>query len=848
MTRSRRRKLQRVTGGLLVASMPCAHAADATDSAPDGALQEIVVTAQKTSENLQTVPISVEVLSAEKLQQLDIVDLDDYVKYSPSVSYARGIGQGGNAQPGTSHIYMRGVTSGGDGNHSGPQPSVGVYFDEQPVTTIDGTLDVHIYDVNRIEVLEGPQGTLYGASSESGTIRIISNQPDATKFAAGYQFDGNILTRDANTGYQAEGFVNIPITDWAAIRLVAWDEHDAGYISNVAGTNTQGCIQNGVRTFPTWSGETGGSPYPCPAPGLIGAGAISNSAYRANDYNTVDTLGGRAAARFDLGDSWTITPTVMGQTLGTNGFFAYDPGVGDLDVTHFSPENSQDSWIQTALTVEGKFSNFDLVYSGSYLKHNIYETADYSDYSEFYDRAYGSGALWQDSAGAPVDPLQIVYTKGYFQKWSHELRLTTPQDWPVHGTVGAFIQRQQHDIWQQYMIPGYGFTSVLGGGNPDGFSEDLSVIPGINEIWLTSEQRVDRDKAIFAQVSWDITSQLSLTGGIRHYTYNNSLQGFYGFSQAYDNLLGSSTGAATCFAPATTPYAPCQNLDNDVSGSGNVPRVNLTYRITPEVMVYATFSRGFRPGGVNRTSQPGIGPYQPDYLTNYEVGWKSQWLGNTIRWNGALFQEDWKNFQFSFLGPNSLNIIANGGNARIRGLENELEWAVTRGLNLSANFTWLDPILTTNYCGTQGVTSCADQQTSEYYIPGGVWNGPLAPKGTNLPVTPKFKGNLTARYSFAAVGDWLPFAQISAVYQTQVAPTLRGDWTQIEGMVPAYGLFDLAGGLTKGGFSLQLYVTNLADRRAELSRFTETTPTVDPQTYVVPVTPRTIGITVSQKF
>jgi iron complex outermembrane receptor protein len=820
VTRSRRRKLQRVTGGglALVATMNYAHSADAP-AADDTGLQEVVVTAQKTSENLQTVPISVEVLSAEKLQQLDIVNLDDYVKYSPDISYQRGIGQGGNAQPGSSHIYMRGVVSGGDGNHSGPQPSVGVYFDEQPVTTIDGALDVHIYDVQRIEVLEGPQGTLYGASSESGTVRIISNKPDPSKFEAGYQLDGNLLTRDANTGYQAEGFINIPLTDWAAVRLVGWDEHDAGYISNVAGTSAQDCIQNGVRTFPSWSGA---GPGPCPPPAPIGAGAISNAKYLANDYNTVDTLGGRAAAKFDLGDSWTITPQVMGQTLGTNGFFAYDPTIGYLQVSHFSPETSQDSWIQSALTAEGKFSNFDLVYSGSFLKHNIYETADYSDYSEFYDRAYGSGEIWQGNNGQPVDPEQIVYTKGYFQKWSHEVRLTTPQDLPVHGTIGAFIQRQQHDIWQQYMIPGYGFTNLLGGGNPNGFADDLSVIPGINEIWLTSEQRVDHDKAIFAQAIWDITSQLSLTGGIRHFTYNNSLEGFYGFSQNYDNLSGFSTGAATCFAPPATPSAPCQNLNNDVSGNGNVPRVNLTYRITPEIMVYATWSKGFRPGGVNRTAVPGVGPYAADFLTN------------------------WKNFQFSFLGPNSLNIIENGGNARIRGLENELEWAVTRGLNFSANFTFLDPVLTTDYCGSEGVTSCPNQVTSEYYIPN--WNGPLAPAGTNLPITPKFKGNLTARYTLAPVNDWLPFGQIAAVYQSQESPSLRADWTQIMGMVPAYALFDLSAGATKGNFSLQFYVSNVADRHAELGRFTATTTTVDPQTYIVPVQPRTVGLTISQKF
>jgi outer membrane receptor protein involved in Fe transport len=372
------------------------------------------------------------------------------------------------------------------------------------------------------------------------------------------------------------------------------------------------------------------------------------------------------------------------------------------------------------------------------------------------------------------------------------------------------------------------------------------VIPGINEIWLTSEQRVDHDKAIFAQAIWDITSQLSLTGGIRHFTYNNSLEGFYGFSQNYDNLSGFSTGAATCFAPPATPSAPCQNLNNDVSGNGNVPRVNLTYRITPEIMVYATWSKGFRPGGVNRTAVPGVGPYAADFLTNYEIGWKTQWFNNTVRWNGALFQEDWKNFQFSFLGPNSLNIIENGGNARIRGLENELEWAVTRGLNFSANFTFLDPVLTTDYCGSEGVTSCPNQVTSEYYIPN--WNGPLAPAGTNLPITPKFKGNLTARYTLAPVNDWLPFGQIAAVYQSQESPSLRADWTQIMGMVPAYALFDLSAGATKGNFSLQFYVSNVADRHAELGRFTATTTTVDPQTYIVPVQPRTVGLTISQKF
>src|SRR5580698_4436980 len=215
MTRSRRRKLKRIQStirssvlrsGIPVASaiLAALHPAMADDAADVGSLQEVVVTAQKVSENLQSVPLAIQVFDTAKIEQLNISGLDDYVKFAPSVSDVRAQGQGGNGQPGSSHVYIRGVVSGGDGNHSGSQPSVGTYFDEQPVTTIDGTVDMHIYDVERIEVLEGPQGTLYGASSESGTIRIISNKPDPTKFEASYDVAGDHITNGGGAGWKAE--------------------------------------------------------------------------------------------------------------------------------------------------------------------------------------------------------------------------------------------------------------------------------------------------------------------------------------------------------------------------------------------------------------------------------------------------------------------------------------------------------------------------------------------------------------------------------------------------------------------------------------------------------------------
>jgi iron complex outermembrane recepter protein len=830
---------------ILAGGAPVAHA----DSGQDvGTLEEVVVTAQKRTENLQDVPISIEVLDNAKLERLHIVNLDDYVKYSPSISYVRSQGQGGNGQPGNSHIYMRGVVSGGDGNHSGSQPSVGTYLDEQPVTTIDGTVDVHLYDIQRIEVLEGPQGTLYGASSEAGTVRIITNKPDPTKFSAGYDLEGNRVDH-GGTGYQFEAFVNLPLTPIAAIRLVGWDEHDAGYIDNVTGTTSIGCIQNGVRTFPTWAGVPSTYPAvaPCPPTAPVGAGAITSAPWAKNNYNTADIRGGRAALKLDL-DNWTVTPTVMGQTLNANGFFGYDPSVGDLQVTHFSEENSQDNFIQGALTVEGKFSDWDLTYAGAAMKRWTHAIADYADYSQFYDRVYGSGYYWLGNNGKPVMPQQIVVQKGYFQKWSHELRLSTPQDLPVRATVGLFYQRQQHNIWQDYVMPGYGYNSPYGNSNnPNGLATSLS-IPGLdNTIWLTDETRVDRDQAAFAQATWDITSQLSLSGGLRYFKYDNTLQGFYGYSLGYHNETGYSSGEFLCFAPASTPYAPCTDLNNEVKGSGTVPRVNLTYKITPDKMVFATYSKGFRPGGVNRTAQAGIGPYQADYLKNYEIGWKTQWFDHRLRWNGAVFWEDWNNFQFSFLGINSVTIIVNGSSARIKGIENELEWAATSALTLSSSFTFLDAKLTTDYCGVQGfVSPCTGELTKESFGPNLI--GPQAPAGTNLPVTPRFKGNVIARYSFDEVAGWKPFSQASWVYQTQTTPQLRVDFARVLGKQQAYGLVDLAAGASLNQTTVQLVVTNAADRRAQLTRFTATTPQHDNQVYAIPSQPRTIAIKFGQKF
>jgi len=819
-------------------------------------LEEVTVTAQKVTENLQNVPVSIEAINTQKLEQLNIVNLDTYVEYLAGVTTIKSIGQGGNGI-GTTHVYMRGINAGQDGNHSGSQPTVGTYIDEQPVTTIDGTVDVHTYDIARVEVLEGPQGTLYGASSESGTIRIITNKPDTTQFSAAYDISGMSVDHGGQ-GSVIEGYVNIPISSVLAVRIVGWDEHDPGYISNVGGTNLSAGIQNGNRTFPTWTAATGLT--------------LSNQTSQSSDYNTVHTQGGRAALKLDVTDNWTVTPTIMGQRLAAKGFFAYDPHVGDLEVVHSGPENTQDSFSQSALTVEGKVNDFDITYAGAWFVRNQHSIADYADYSYFYDKYYHSGPNWVDSAGKVIQPQEFVIENSHFTKWSNELRVSTPQQLPVKGTFGLFAQRQVHEIWEDYVMPGLNGNPYT--YNTQGFSQAYT-IPGLqnNSIWLTDEERVDRDSAVFAQVTWDITSGWSLTGGFRQYKYDNSLQGFYGYSLGYTGP-GPHSGQATCGPVGGTPdpnyapfhFAPCTDLNlTTVSANGHTELGRLSYKFDPDHLVYATYSTGFRPGGVNRVYDKNIGaiypPYQSDQLKNYEMGWKTQWFGEHLRWNGALFWEDWKDFQFSYLGPNSVTVVQNAAAATSKGIESNFEWLIGSGWVLTGSATFLDAKLTQNFCGTTTLvfpTSCPTQQSGSGTSPisfadGTITVGPYAPSGARLPGTPRLKANLIGRYTFT-LGDWNAYGQAAYVYQDASVPLLfpafytPGPAGPHLSELPPYSLVNLATGAERNGIQVEVRVENVADNRGQLTQFAACTPTSCNQPYISPVQPRTYWLKFGQKF
>jgi iron complex outermembrane receptor protein len=851
MQRSRSRKLaatgeRRRTGclPLLLRKAPIAaaivaaiHSAQAQEATEEGGLSQVVITASKRAENLQDVPISVTALDTEKLEQQNIQHFTDYAQTLPEVSFQ-------TLQPGFARTFMRGIASDNNPNHSGPLPSVGTYLDEQPITTIQGPLDLHMYDIQRVEVLPGPQGTLYGASSEAGTIRIITNKPDPKGFKAGYDIQANTI-KNGTAGAIAEGFINIPLTENAAVRLVGWYERDSGYLDNVHGTLTYPNTPNPPST------NCGGVSTTC--------SVLDNHALASDHYNPTDTYGARAALKVDLNDSWTITPAIIAQKTKWNGIFAQEdwrdladgsPVPSSLSVKHFYPEGGQDDWVDAALTVEGKIGDFfDLTYAGAFLKRSDLTQSDYSDYSLAYD---ADAAYW------PNKPTQVILGADRYQMFSNELRIATPQKYPVRFVGGLFEQRQQHNIEQNYTINGLDPVYWVGAGTNNQWA---------NTWWLTEQQRVNRDFAVFGELNVDIGSHLTLTTGIRRFHYKNTLEGFYGFGL---NAFGTnpdlvplpglldvlaaegvdpSSGQQICFNNTPFHGAPCEDLDKRSDGSGWTPKFNLAYKIDADRMIYVTYSKGFRPGGVNRIGT--AAPYSADFLKNYEFGWKTSWLDNHLRFNGAVFYEKWDNFQFSFLGPNSVTIVANAGQAKVKGVESELEWAVNRGLTLTAGAAYIDAYLSQNYCGAlnpDGSPVTSNPCPPDVHHPDPF--SPLAPAGQQLPTTPKFKGSLGARYAWSLPMDYQAYVQGNFVYQSAVWADLRTIERNILGQQGSYGLTNLSVGVSKDNWTAELLVKNAFDVRASQYRYAECTQaTCGPiAVYNGIAPPRLIGLQWSQRF
>ena len=801
------------------------QAALAQDS---GGLEEVVVTAQKRAENMQDVPISIDAIGNEKLEELNIRNFTDYVRMLPSVAATPSIGAGA----GFSAVYMRGIVTGGDGQATTSQPSVGTYLDEQPVTTIQGNLDLHLYDIARVEALAGPQGTLYGASSQSGTIRIITNKPEIGKFSAGYALEGNAVD-DGGNGYVAEGFVNVPLGDRAALRLVGWKTKEAGWMDNLRGTRLYaGDVSTAADNF-----------------------TVDNTALAKDDYNTLDTLGARAALRIELNNNWTLTPTAQMQEQKSRGSWGDDLSdfaPGTYAVKHFREEYVKDKWHQLGLTVEGQIGSFDVTYSGNYLNRDVDASFDYSDYSYWYDNLYTSGyfaGLFLNNAGGRPNPSQSFINNDAYSKQSHELRLSTDQSKRLRGMLGLFYQKQEHDFEQPFgNIPGLADSMLMNRDAPNG-----TKYPGV--IYLNSLDRVDTDRAVFGQIAYDLTDSLELTVGARFFEPEVTVNGFFGYGLGFSPAsapTGSEPGALAnggsgafspmgqgwsrngeyrCKSQAAYKDAPCQNVAKGISESEHIGRANLRWKASEDAMFYATWSEGYRPGGINRN--PFAGDYISDFLTNYELGWKTTWLDNRLQFNGALFMQSWDDFQIGFQGANGITQVANGPSAEVNGVETQVQWLPVDNLLISATGAFYDSELKDDYSNFDAAGNVVSVN---------------APKGTALPITPKFKGNLVARYGFN-VGDFDAHVQGSVAHAGKAASRLALDANAIIGDIEANTTLDFSAGIARDSYTLEFFVQNLSNEDAALYKTSQCAESVcGVQPYGVRPQPRTFGLKFTQKF
>ena len=754
----------------------------------DGAdANEIIVTATKREESIQKVPISIQALSTQTLEQHQVASLDDYSKLLPSVSvYSFGPGQG--------EITIRGANAGPSFNPiaSGP-PTVGLYLDEIPVSTVGGSVDVHIYDVARVEALSGPQGTLFGAGSLAGTVRIITNKPDTSKFEGGIDVQFNKFGK-GDAGGELESFLNLPISDRAALRVVGFYQHDGGYIDNVRATRTFTLGDNNPATNVT----------------------VNNANLVERDFNDVDTYGGRAALKIDLDDNWTVTPAIIYQHQLSHGSFAFDKKKGDLKVSDFRPSSNLDRFYQAALTIEGKISDFDLVYSGGYFERRVNTALDYSYYTVAYDQFPGY-TNFPDGKGGFLDPTQSIFAAERYTKFTQEARLSSPSDNRFRVVAGLFYQRQTDKDNTDFSVQD--LSTIL--TQPRGFGDD---------VFARRLDRKDTDYAVFAEANFDLTDRLKLTGGIRGFKAKNRLFGFSGYASAANQASGLCK-------PTSAADRPCNNIDKRTSEDGETHKVSLAWQVTPDKLVYATYATGFRPGGNNR--RLGVIPFKSDRLANFELGTKLGLFDRKLRFNAAVFYERLTRLQFTLAaaGSNGVTSIYNAGDARVYGAESDFSLALG-GLTLSGAGSYIDAKLTSDFCEVNAVGNSV-------CTPG---TAPAAPRGTRLPLQPHFKGSLTARYSFPLLSH-TSFIQGSLNYRGSARSRLVTAEQGLLGSTPSFATADFSVGTDLEKWKVELFVQNAFDKRGELNRTVAcSVGQCAPFVRSLPIKPQVFGMKIGTRF
>jgi iron complex outermembrane recepter protein len=796
----------------------------ATDAAATGdQLQEVTVTAQRRTENLQDVPITIQALSGAQLQQLNIVQFDELLKYTPNVTFS------GNG-PGTGNIFMRGLGGSGSGNQSqsttAPFPNVALYLDDQSMQFPARNNDVYLVDMERVEVLEGPQGTLFGGGAQAGAIRYITNKPKLNG-TSGEVNAGYSITAGGDPGSALSAVLNLPLIDNVfGLRGVIFSDTRGGYIDNVPST---------IGYHP------GTPPYD-----LGGNPVANNGPVQGNNLNKVTYTGARLSALWQINDNWDALLQQNYQNLEADGYFYAYPtstdgaALGRYQISAFAPAYSKDNYESTAWTLNGKIADLgSLVYTGSYMVRHIDGQQDYSNYMRSavgsYYACIGTGAGYFNAANFPNQlaghKLQCSTSVGNWRDQvrnthqSHELRFSSNADYRIRGLAGLY--------WEKFVIDDNMNFNYLGIpqcdqaalnnalNSPDGSADCLSAVGPVPGAFATSPglrtdantafgedvQRGYKQKAFFTSIDVDVIPKvLTATGGIRFYHYDEFEEGSEYYSEStsgsfsptgqglvVNHLNGQCTAAGLCGFPI--------NLEK--SESGHRWRGNLTWHVTDDIMSYYTYSEGFRPGGFNRTaSLPGEPPvlkgvapyscavpivvvngvatcpkagkdlqfnkpagYESDQLINQEIGIKSEWLDHRLIVNLSGYVMHWSNVQLPLFDPVHLGNTTfdiNGPEYKVKGFEVQFVARLFEGFTVEGSSSVNSTEQVNGPCLPVNRPGAPTPQGScVTQVKGLPYTNPYGVNGTRPPFSPPWMFNARMRYEWAAA-TYRPYAWFGA--------------------------------------------------------------------------------------
>ncbi len=843
-----------------IASPVAAQTADQPAQAEErqGGVGSIVVTAQRRSEDLQDVPVSVSAIGAEALDELNIDTFEDYLDQIPTVT------AGGNG-PGQSTIYIRGLASTTPNitvaGVAGLAPNVALYLNDQPLSQPGRNLDVYAADLERIEVLSGPQGTLFGASSQAGVVRLITNKPDLSGFSASSSA-GISFTKGGEASYQGEVMVNVPVSDTFALRGVVYLDDQGGYIDNVAGTRD---LTESARFRPEGFVRENGVPVNANRAGFQSTADLSgvtflqadNAGIAEDNFNDTTYAGFRVSALWEVTPDWTVSLSHQRQSLESDGVFFADPelgGLDDLEIERFEADRLEDDFSNTSWTVEGRIGWLDVIYTGAYTDRESEQRADYTDYLfagqylPYYicDGSVSYPGAGNDPSGTCQAPNLFVNSFSKTEVFTQELRFSTPEDWRVRFQGGGFYSDLSLEERVDFAYPGNTIAQPFGPfaenfPQTTGFVSDPGPFPA-STIFRNDIRRTDEQFGIFGEASFDIVPDLlTVTLGARYYDvevdFEGSANGSFCNSGGTDqnafgtdisdlyNGDGQFTFIGSCdpalrqtfdlndsladIQAAGLSAAQAQQVFNAVRAPDTASTDGLIYKgtvtLTPneDLLFYATYSEGFRPGLLNRPGgavAPGTGFVVPfevetDEVKNYELGWKMDLLEGQFRFNGSAFFVDISNLQTQIFDPSITNLFfsSNAADAEIYGIEADFTVApyATPGLTLSGAFSILDTEITEILIPTTDVI-----------------------EGEELAYAPGFQGNIRARYEWDLSDSLEAYIQPQMTYSGSKFTDII-EINKIE--LDSYTTFDLSVGVKAEQWRFEVFGENLSDERAEVS-------------------------------